>query len=56
MSRYSGIKVFLEGLTGNKGWKPAWREPEPKSHYDVIIIGGGGMVSRRRTICPKFTA
>ena len=42
MSRYSGIKVFLEGLTGNKGWKPAWREPEPKSHYDVIIIGGGG--------------
>ena len=39
---YSAFKIFLEGLTGNKGWKPVWREPEPKSHYDVIIIGGGG--------------
>ena len=40
--KYSGLKVFLEGLTGNKGWKPVWREPEPKPEYDVIIIGGGG--------------
>lgn len=40
--RYSGFKVIKEGLFGNKGWAPAWREPEPKSEYDVIIIGGGG--------------
>ena len=39
---YSGFKVIKEGLFGQKGWKPAWRNPEPKSHYDVIIIGGGG--------------
>lgn len=39
---YSIFKILKEGLTGNKGWKPAWRDPEPKSHYDVIIIGGGG--------------
>ncbi len=39
---YSGWKVFWEGLTGHKGWKPIWREPEPKSHYDVVIVGGGG--------------
>ena len=40
--RYSGLSVLKEGLFGNKGWKPAWREPEPKAEYDVIIIGGGG--------------
>ncbi len=40
--RYSGFKVFLEGLTGNKGWKKVWREPDPKPEYDIIIIGAGG--------------
>jgi sarcosine oxidase subunit beta len=40
--RYSAWKIFKEGLTGNKGWTPAWREPDPKPDYDVIIIGGGG--------------
>ncbi len=40
--RYSALKIFTEGLTGNKGWKPVWREPEPKKEYDVIIVGGGG--------------
>lgn len=40
--RYSALQVLKEGLTGNKGWRPVWREPEPKKNYDVIIIGGGG--------------
>lgn len=40
--RYSGWKVLWEGLTGNNGWKPVWRDPEPKSSYDIIIVGGGG--------------
>ena len=40
--RYSGWKVFTEGLFGNKGWGPAWRDPAPKAEYDAIIIGGGG--------------
>jgi sarcosine oxidase subunit beta len=40
--RYSGWRVFAEGLRGNRGWKPVWREPEPKPEYDAIIIGGGG--------------
>ena len=39
---YSVFRILKEGLTGNKGWTPAWREPEPKPHYDIIIIGGGG--------------
>ncbi len=40
--RYSGLKVITQGLFGNKGWKPAWRDPEPKAEYDAVIIGGGG--------------
>ena len=40
--RYSGLQVFWQGLTGNAGWKPAWRDPDPKPEYDIIIIGGGG--------------
>ncbi len=40
--RYSALKILKEGLTGNKGWKPVWREPDPKPEYDVIIVGGGG--------------
>jgi len=39
---YSGWRVVWEGLTGNRGWGPAWRDPVPKSEYDMIIIGGGG--------------
>jgi sarcosine oxidase subunit beta len=42
MTKYSALKVFLEGLGGQKGWSPAWRSPEPKSRYDAVIIGGGG--------------
>ena len=40
--RYSGLKVITEGLFGNRGWTPAWRDPSPKAEYDAIIIGGGG--------------
>jgi methylglutamate dehydrogenase subunit A len=40
--RYSGLRVLFEGLRGQRGWKPAWRDPEPKSEYDIVIIGGGG--------------
>lgn len=40
--RYSGFQVFKQGLTGNRGWKPVWRNPEPKTEYDIVIIGGGG--------------
>jgi sarcosine oxidase subunit beta len=39
---YSGWRVIREGLTGNRGWGPTWRDPTPKSDYDMIIIGGGG--------------
>ena len=40
--RYSGFKIFAQALTGNKGWKATWRQPEPKDSYDIVIVGGGG--------------
>ena len=40
--RYSVLQILQEGLTGNRGWKPLWREPDPMAHYDIIIVGGGG--------------
>lgn len=40
--KYSALSILREGLRGHKGWKPMWRNPAPKSHYDIIIIGGGG--------------
>ncbi|MEE2944752.1 MAG: sarcosine oxidase subunit beta family protein [Pseudomonadota bacterium] len=40
--KYSAARLLWEGLTGHKGWGRAWRDPQPKAHYDVVIIGGGG--------------
>src|SRR4051794_19829550 len=39
---YSFLRLAREALTGNAGWTPAWREPEPKAEYDVLVVGGGG--------------
>jgi heterotetrameric sarcosine oxidase beta subunit len=40
--RYSAFSIFANALRGNRGWRPVWREPEPKAAYDVVIVGGGG--------------
>ena len=40
--RYSLGSLLVNAVTGNRNWKPIWREPEPKPHYDVVIVGGGG--------------
>ena len=40
--RYSIFSLLRESLRGHIGWQPAWREPEPKPAYDVLVVGGGG--------------
>ena len=40
--RYSLGSLLVNAVTGNRHWKPLWREPEPKPAYDVVIVGGGG--------------
>ena len=42
MSRYSALGLLRGVFNGQSHWQPAWRDPEPKPNYDVIIIGGGG--------------
>ncbi|MCX8505696.1 MAG: sarcosine oxidase subunit beta family protein [Alphaproteobacteria bacterium] len=40
--RFSWKTLLQQGFNGHKGWPAQWRSPEPKSSYDVIIIGAGG--------------
>ena len=42
MSKYSVLSLIKNAFNDNKNWERAWRDPEPKKHYDVIIIGAGG--------------
>ncbi|WP_128292690.1 sarcosine oxidase subunit beta family protein [Afifella aestuarii] len=42
MAEYSALRVLTQGITGNRGWRPAWSKAEPKPRYDAIIVGGGG--------------
>ena len=40
--RYSAWSIFTNALSGHRHWTAAWREPDPKPRYDVVIVGGGG--------------
>tara|TARA_S200000501_G_scaffold367762_1_gene404532 strand:+ start:284 stop:1540 length:1257 start_codon:yes stop_codon:yes gene_type:complete len=42
LAEYSFIELAKNAITGNSNWGRVWRDPEPKKHYDVIIVGGGG--------------
>jgi heterotetrameric sarcosine oxidase beta subunit len=40
--RYSGWRLLLEGLAGQRGWSRAWAKALPRPRYRVVIVGGGG--------------
>ncbi|MCH9746412.1 MAG: sarcosine oxidase subunit beta family protein [Alphaproteobacteria bacterium] len=42
MKRYSAFAIAREALRHHTGWERAWRSPEQKSKYEVIIVGAGG--------------
>ncbi|WP_395539805.1 sarcosine oxidase subunit beta family protein [Neotabrizicola sp. sgz301269] len=42
MKRYSVFAIAREAMRYHTGWERAWRSPEPKKHYDAIIVGAGG--------------
>src|SRR5258708_34816114 len=39
---YSLFSLVGNALTGHRRWQRAWRDPAPKSEYDVVIVGAGG--------------
>ncbi len=42
MSRYSIFSLARNALSYHEKWEEAWRSPEPRREYDVVIVGGGG--------------
>jgi len=40
--RYSAFSLLSNALQYNRKWPRAWRNPQPKAHYDAIVVGGGG--------------
>jgi sarcosine oxidase subunit beta len=42
MQKYSIFSLARNALSYHEKWDQAWRSPEPKEAYDVVIIGAGG--------------
>ncbi|MFQ5954459.1 MAG: sarcosine oxidase subunit beta family protein [Kiloniellales bacterium] len=40
--KYSIFSLARNALSYHQNWREAWRSPEPKPAYEVIIVGGGG--------------
>ena len=40
--KYSIFSLARNALSYHENWPRAWRSPQPKAEYDVVIIGGGG--------------
>ena len=41
-ARYSILSLARNARSYHENWTEAWRSPEPKPAYDVVIVGGGG--------------
>ena len=42
MTRYSIFSLARNALAFRPNWQRAWRSPDPRPAYDVVIVGGGG--------------
>ncbi len=42
MQKYSIFSLARNAVTHHENWQRAWRSPQPKSAYDIVIIGAGG--------------
>src|SRR5215470_17101460 len=49
MQRYSFFSLVRNAVEHHEGWQEAWRSPQPKPSYSVVIVGGGGNTARNTT-------
>ena len=42
MKRYSVFSLIRNAVSYHQNWQRAWRSPQPRKQYDVVIVGGGG--------------
>jgi sarcosine oxidase subunit beta len=42
MAGYSGFSLLRNAFAAHRHWPRAWREADPKKHYDVVVVGAGG--------------
>jgi sarcosine oxidase subunit beta len=42
MQSYSLATLLRQSISGHRDWRAAWRSPDPKPSYDVVIVGAGG--------------
>ena len=42
MQKYSIFSLIKNAFSNHEKWDLAWKDPNPKSEYDAVIIGGGG--------------
>jgi len=40
--KYSIFSLIKNSFSYHENWQRVWRDPEPKSQYDTVIVGGGG--------------
>ena len=40
--KYSIFSLLRNALSSHENWPAAWRSPDPRPAYDVVIVGGGG--------------
>ena len=42
MPKYSLLGLIRNSFSHHENWPKVWRNPQPKTEYDVVIVGAGG--------------